>query len=907
MIAREGQVDYSRAATTNWVSATNAQRLVVYERLRTLERSSAAVQLQDLSVIRLRALSLMTLLPPQKTTSKARLDLLRGWLYFFHRNERREIEVHTPSVVAGIEGTEFNLEVDANGRTVLTLIDGKVEMSNPFGTLALASGEQGIAEPGQPPRKAVGINTLNVIQWTLYYPGVLDADDLDLTPAERTALGPSIEAYRRGDLRSANDTLPAGNPASPAARTYYSAVRLSSGKETNYEAFAASLDVTDPNAAALRWLLAAVTQRIEPPTATATNASQLVGLSYYLQSRFKLTEALEAASRAVKISSRFGFGWERVAELELSFGRLEPAEAALDRALELSPANAQAHALKGFLLLGRDNVESASKAFDEAIRLDDRLGNGWLGRGLCRIRGDQPHAARADLQTAAAMEPNRSLLRSYLGKAYDTASERATDPALKRHLAELAEKELVLARELDQNDPTPWFYSALLKRQVNRNNEAIRDLERSVALNDNRQVYRSRLLLDQDRAVRSANLARIYAGAGFTEFSLQEAARSVNAEYANYSAHLFLAESYNNFRDPNRVNLRDETAWSNERFLANLLAPVGASPLSQNISQQEYSSLFRTPDFGLSSVTEIYGNGDFRETASHFGTVGNVSYSLDPEYFNVDGFYPNTDLSRFEWYSQVKLQLTPRDSVFVQTKYQDLKSGDIIQYYDPSQIRPNFRFSEAQEPLLFVGYDHKWSEGVHTLFLGSRLINDLRYRDLAVPGMVLTRLGNDIVDASVAPLYDIDYRSEFETYTAELTQLFQAGHHTFVFGGRINSGRFTTRNVLTNLETYYPGASPYMYPTGEDQETELWRGSAYAYDIWQVTPRLFLTAGVAYDRLDYPENFRNVPISTEQADEERVSPKGALHWTPVDSVTIRGVYSRSLGGVSFDESVRLEP
>src|SRR4051812_48437401 len=39
--------------------------------------------------------------------------------------------------------------------------------------------------------------------------------------------------------------------------------------------------------------------------------------------------------------------------------------------------------------------------------------------------------------------------------------------------------------------PTPWLYGALLEEQLNRYNEGVRDLERSVALNDNRRLYRS--------------------------------------------------------------------------------------------------------------------------------------------------------------------------------------------------------------------------------------------------------------------------------------------------------------------------------------------------------------------------------------------------------------------------------
>ena len=64
----------------------------------------------------------------------------------------------------------------------------------------------------------------------------------------------------------------------------------------------------------------------------------------------------------------------------------------------------------------------------------------------------------------------------------------------------------------------------------------MRDLEKSQELNKNRRVYRSQLLLDQDRAVRSANLANVYRDAGMTDVSVREAGRAVSADYANYSA-----------------------------------------------------------------------------------------------------------------------------------------------------------------------------------------------------------------------------------------------------------------------------------------------------------------------------------------------------------------------------------
>src|SRR5205814_5973478 len=156
---------------------------------------------------------------------------------------------------------------------------------------------------------------------------------------------------------------------------------------------------------------------------------------------------------------------------------------------------------------------------------------------------------------------------------------------------------------LDPDDPTSWLYSALLNQEENRINEAVNDLQRSQELNENRSVFRSRLLLDQDQAVRSANLTAIYRDAGMFDISVQEASRAVNSDYANYSAHLFLAESYDALRDPKLINLRYETPAFSELLVANLLAPPSGGTLSQNISQQEYSRFFDADHIGLFSGT----------------------------------------------------------------------------------------------------------------------------------------------------------------------------------------------------------------------------------------------------------------------------------------------------------------
>jgi Flp pilus assembly protein TadD len=197
-----------------------------------------------------------------------------------------------------------------------------------------------------------------------------------------------------------------------------------------------SLSAPSPQAQALRRLIAAVKgQAAAALVEQAPLPSEFMAESYRLQARYQLPAALAAARHAAAKSPRFGFAWARVAELEFSFGRTDAALAAVHKSLELSPRNAQARAVQGFLLAAQNKTPAALDAFEQAIRLDSTLGNAWLGRGLCHIRRGDNAAGQADLMVAASLEPNRAVLRSYLGKAFAVQGAAA-----------LAEKELALAR-----------------------------------------------------------------------------------------------------------------------------------------------------------------------------------------------------------------------------------------------------------------------------------------------------------------------------------------------------------------------------------------------------------------------------------------------------------------------------
>lgn len=946
LIEKENLVE-TKPAAGPWTGASVGQKIPLRDRLRTGELSRAGILFSDKSVLRLDELTTMEIVPPPAGSAKPTLSLENGAVYFFSREKPRELEVRTPAANGALKGTALLVEV-RGGVTRLTTLEGQVELSNAQGRVTIGPGEQGVAEPGKAPRKTAVIEAVNLLQWCLYYPAVLDPHALGLRAAPGSALAASMDAYAAGDLLGALAAHPAGAGAGAEGRLYHAAVLLSVGQVAKARTALAGVPAANPGRLALEEMIAAVQLTDWKGAQGPRTSSQWLAHSYFLQSRGQLEEALKAAREAARLSPEFGYAWTRVAELEFSFGRTAAAREALATGLRHAPRNAQAHSLQGFLASAQNRLGEARAAFERAIALDGALGNAWLGRGLCSIRQGRDEEGRRDLQTAAALEPNRSILRSYLGKAFSQTGDNA-----------MARNELGRARELDPNDPTPWLYSALQNKQENRYNAAVRDLEQSIALNNNRRLYRSRFLLDQDRAVRGANLAAIYQNNGLLDQSVREAARAVNADYASAPAHLFLANSYNALRDPTRVLLRYETPWFNELLLANLLSPVGGGPLSQFVSEQEYSKLFEADRLGLSTVTDYFTNGELREVASQYGTAGNLSYALDAEYQYQNGLRPNNHLSRLESYQNFKLQAGPQDTLFFQSKFQDLQTGELFQHYDPREVesiagdgtrrqpnRPALTqdFRELQDPaLLLGGWHHEWAPGVHTLFLLGRLANDQVLTARATRQGVITTDARRLIPARTdaqgfaiptslsrreqlealrgtlgrAPVagfgsldFDSDYRANFEAYTAELSQIIEAGPHAFILGGRYQRGTFTTQERFSAPLGLSKETREALFndpALDQNLSVDFERINLYAYDVWRLTPWLSLTGGITADWLDYPDNFRSPPLNDREASLQKASPKAGFILTPTASTTLRGAYAEAISGSSFDESIRLEP
>jgi len=274
------------------------------------------------------------------------------------------------------------------------------------------------------------------------------------------------------------------------------------------------------------------------------------------------------------------------------------------------------------------------------------------------------------------------------------------------------------------------------------------------------------------------------------------------------------------------------------------------------------------------------------------------------DYENSGGVRYNNYLRDIEWYTTLKQQLTPSDTALVLIKYEDYHSGDNFQYYNPADARPYFRFDEEQQPIVVGGWHHEWSPGVHTLVFGGRLITDQHFSDVAAPQLLLLQNGAGSIINVVSEPFDIQYRNHMEIYTGELNQLFQWNRASLSLGGRYQSGRIDAQAQMPPpvVGPLFNG-TPALTSVNENLE----RFTGYGYLTLEPLDRVWLTGGLAYDDLTYPANFRQPPLSAGQGHLSEFGPKAAVVWSPLPEATLRGDFTRSLGGVSLDESYRLEP
>jgi tetratricopeptide (TPR) repeat protein len=781
------------------------------------------------------------------------IELAKGAAHFFSR-VRRNLEVITAFVNAGVEGTEFFIRVEED-QTFISIFEGKVLASNEVGKLMLTSGQAAVAEAGKAPVLRVVVRPRDAVQWALYYPPVIYVPPEQAPPKEDTS-DPRFLAHRASLLLAVGRVDEAGENIERALIL-----------EPNYS-----------DAFALQSIIAVVQNEKEKALSFAqkaveagsNSATAWIALSYAQQAGFDLEGARASVEEAVKLDPENALAWARLAELWSSFGNLDKALEAAQKAAVLSPNLSRTQTVLGFAYLTQIKTKQSREAFEKAIELDQADPLPRLGLGLAKIREGHLHEGGRQIEFAASLDPNNSLVRSYLGKTY--FEEKRT---------ELDGLEYGVAKELDPQDPTPWFYDAIRKQTVNRPVEALHDLQKAIELNDNRAVYRSKLLLDSDLAARSAGLARIYSDLGFEDLALVEGWKSVNTDPSNFSAHRFLADSYSALP-------RHEIARVSELLQSQLLQAINITPIQPRLSESslfilsgagpadlsfnEFNPLFNRDRFAL-QASGLYGeNETLGGEAVASGIYKKASFSVGYTHFETDGFRTNNDQDDDIANAFAQLELSPITSIQGEYRYRDTEKGDLELRFLPGEFRPNERQKEERSSVR-LGFRHAFSPG--SIIIGNFMNQDV---------------DASLNDEPLVPFINsVDIETDEEATSGELQHLFRSKYVNITSGlgyFDIDAEDEATTELVIPLPPPPIGPGPIVVRDEETIDRDVNHTNLYLYSYINFPKNVTLTIGGSGDFFDSD--------SSDVEDEDQFNPKFGIIWNPFPATTLRAASFRVL-------------
>ncbi len=891
-----GRIEIQSGNQTVWQQTSPSQIFCPGDKIRTLRHSRVTLEFSNQSLVTLEQNS--TLIFPEPVQDQSHswfINFIKGSA-FFRSRKFHQLEIYTPFVNAVHEGTEFLVTVK-NSRTEIAVFDGRVAAQNRSGEIKIEKGSVAIAARDQPPRiQHLTVKPEDAVQWALYYPPIVDYQKL-ATIIHTPKIKKAISAYRHGNIFQALTILE--QTPKNLQNEYFFALKASllltvgSVEEALHDLQQAEqLESTFSTAMALKSVIALSKNQLSRAEEMALKAAKRnpesaiaqIALSYIYQAKFDINKALLAIQQATHLSPENALAWARLAELRLASGNKNGALDAAQKAQSLNPAQPRTQTVIGFVYLAQIEIEQARQAFSQAIIFDPSDPLAHLGSGLAKIRSGRLEQGTRELETAANLDPNNAIIRSYLGKAYYELKNE-----------NFAATEFSIAKEMDPNDPTPWFYDAILKQTQNRPIEALHDMQKAIELNDNRGVYRSKLLLDEDLAARSASLGRIYNDLGFQQLGLIEGWKSVTIDPANYSAHRLLADNY-------AALPRHEIARVSALLQSQLLQPINITPIQPRLAESdrlasntlgstsfnEYNSLFERNQFTFQGAGIIGNKDSYGEELVHAGIWNKLSYSIGQYHFQSDGVRENNAIKQDIYNAFVQYQLTDKLNLQFEYRYNFLKNGDLSQYFN-NRLFSNTLQEKFKRQLYRIGGHYQPDPTTDVLFSGIYTKDDFS-------SGFITEFAGDPLPVSV--------NNNADTFSIELQVIKDLKWAKFIAGaGYINNNQ--PQNVLLTQDIHIPG---FFIPgffnipakdialeinTRTDHDSD--HINAYLYSFLNYK-NLTTILGVSFDSIDN----HTLP------DIQRFNPKLGLLWNLFDKTTLRAAYFQGVKK-NFGANQTIEP
>lgn len=878
LVSVEGSVEKRHETAKGWLSVGQGDAICVGDFVHTGRYSRAGILIDGAdTLIRLDENTTFQLVAPEQKP-RTLIDLLKGAVHFISRVSH-SLEIRTPFVSSYIDGTEFLVQV-GDEQTTVVLYEGDVLAKNEAGSQRLTPGQAITARKGQAPSFSTVIRPRDAVQWTLHYPHIFSALVSDSRrPAEEQlgdAFKDALNSLHQGFTDAAFKRLDEVPHAVSFTlyHIYRAGLLLTVGRvEEADKQLARALKLKRHKGAALSLKSLIALSRNEKQQAM-DHATQAVAeepnsavahlaLSYVQQAHFDLDGALASSRKAVELAPSDPYSHARLAELLLSTGDLKGATTAAQQAVSLDAEIALGQTMLGFAHLTRIELDQAKAAFQQAAALDQSDPLPRLGLGLALIRQGQLEQGRRELEVATLLDPQNALARSYMGKAY--YEERRDDVAASQY---------DMAKELDPNDPTPWFYEAILKYQQGQPVEALHSLQTSKELNDNRGVYRSRLMLDEDQATRSANLGRIYRDLNFEHLAVLEGRKSLATDQGNHSAHRLLADTYSHLP-------RHEMARVSELLQAQLLQPINISPVQPSLADtnlfipdgagpsapsfNEYGSLFNRNRVSAHLSSVVAENDTFGEEIVISGVSDRISYSLGQYHYETDGFRDNNEHTQDIYMGFIQGRLSEQTSVQAELRSSERDFGDLRLRFHDDNYMP---FQDQNEDMdsLRLGLLHAFNPS-------TKLIASAIYTDLE------TGFRNTVFPPPFGLSSEVDNKTSNDSWLTEVRLLKQFSRARLTFGASYAESDIEFQQSVTS-QLPFP---PFTVAFTSETDTTSRQTSSYAYSWLDMTENLTLVLGASVDDFDDPILSRS-----------QLNPKLGFIWQVTADTVLRAASFRTL-------------
>ncbi|MDA2932999.1 tetratricopeptide repeat protein [Acidobacteria bacterium AH-259-D05] len=602
--------------------------------------------------------------------------------------------------------------------------------------------------------------------------------------------------------------------------------------------------------------------------ANPSSPSAHLNLSLVQQSFFDLPEATRSVERALELDPHFLQAQVQYAKLLFGAGQTGKAEEVIRQALADAPQEAAVHSTLGFVLLARGETSEARVYFDRSIRLDNTRGEPHLGLGIADMREGRRAGAVLEMLQATTLEPQLALYQSYLGKAF--YEERKFEQAFTA---------LEAAMELDPRDPTPYLYSGIFQEDLNRPGAAVEDFQQSIRLNDNRAVYRSRFILDEDRATRNIKLANAFNRLGLTEWANLEAIKSYTSDPTNSSTRIFLADTF--------LNLDGRTtAGGSELLMARLLLPVNANTFN---AFNDYTTLFERPRLNFTSQGTAGNLDTFSGSLIASGGLPRFAFGSIFTREISDGWRPVNDDSRsYTSVNLFKFAPTPHSDLLFTVSHTQTRQGDRglgTPFVTPDNDPDNRTFTRTNRAE--IGYHQQFHPGSElVVYFSGRTV------DQVIDNPNFLRVFRGTVPA------DLRRSTRNPNITFQASHLLKVSDFQFKYGFDIFEGRSRTRDVLGFCVSgppeegcAFPSNPP---PEFEHQEFDLDRQkvrfkTVFVQGDYVVSPKLIFTAGLNYDWANDNNTFDD-----EQVSMNRWNPQAGFLFSPLEDTTFRFAFMKTL-------------